>query len=265
MTRYRATLAYDGAAYQGFQRQAGGTPTVQGALEEALARVTGQRVTVTGAGRTDAGVHATGQVIAFDVIWRHGDAELLRALNAVLPDDIALQDIAQQPGFHPRFDAVARLYTYNVLNAPQRQPLLRCRAWHVWSPLDRDALQAAAALLVGEHDFATFGQPPQGANTVRTVLRSEWTAQPVSGGALLIYTIEANAFLQHMARRIVGMLVDVGRGALSLAQFEAAFRAADLAQTGTLAPPHGLVLAQVRYGDHPRPARRAGQGRQTES
>ncbi|MGQ9888132.1 MAG: tRNA pseudouridine(38-40) synthase TruA [Aggregatilineales bacterium] len=253
MTRYRATLAYDGTAYQGFQRQSGGAPTIQGALEEALARVTGQLVTVTGAGRTDAGVHATGQVIAFDVAWRHSDAELLRALNAVLPDDIALQDIAQQPGFHPRFDAVARLYTYDVLNAPQRQPLLRCRAWHVWTPLDRDALRAAAALLVGEHDFATFGQPPCGTNTVRTVLRSEWAAQPVNGGALLTYTIEANAFLQHMARRIVGMLVDVGRGALTLAQFEAAFRAADLAQAGALAPPHGLALAQVRYGSHSRP------------
>lgn len=247
MTRYRATLAYDGTAYQGFQRQAGRTPTVQGALERALARVTGQTTTVIGAGRTDAGVHATGQVIAFDVEWRHSDAELLRALNAVLPDDIALQDIAQQPGFHPRFDAVARLYTYDVLNAPQRQPLLRWRAWHVWTPLDLDALRAAANVLVGEHDFATFGLPPRGANTVRTVLRSEWSAQPVVGGLLLTYTIEANAFLQHMARRIVGMLVDVGRGALTLTQFETAFRAADLAQAGTLAPPHGLVLVQVRY------------------
>lgn len=253
MTRYRATLAYDGTAYQGFQRQAGSTPTIQLALEQALVRVTGQTATVTGAGRTDTGVHATGQVIAFDVAWRHSDADLLRALNAVLPDDIALQDIAPQPGFHPRFDAVARLYTYDVLNAPQRQPLLRRRAWHVWTPLDRDALDVAAALLLGEHDFATFGQPPQGTNTVRAVLRSEWAAQPVNGGALLRYTIEANAFLQHMARRIVGMMVDVGRGALTLAQFEAAFRAADLAQAGTLAPPHGLVLAQVRYDPHPRP------------
>lgn len=229
MTRYRATLAYDGTAYQGFQRQAGSTPTIQRALEQALARVTGQAVTVTGAGRTDAGVHAAGQVIAFDAAWRHSDADLLRALNAVLPGDIALQDIAQQPGFHPRFDALARLYTYDVLNAAQRQPLLRCRAWHVWTPLDRGALAAAAALLLGEHDFATFGQPPQGTNTVRTVLRSEWAARPVSGGALLTYSVEANAFLQHMARRMVGMLVEVGRGALSVAQFEAALRAADLA------------------------------------
>lgn len=247
MTRYRATLAYDGTAYQGFQRQAGSTPTIQRALEQALARVTGQAATVTGAGRTDAGVHAAGQVIAFDAAWRHSDADLLRALNAVLPGDIALQDIAQQPGFHPRFDALARLYTYDVLNAAQRQPLLRCRAWHVWTPLDRGALAAAAALLLGEHDFATFGQPPQGTNTVRTVLRSEWAARPVSGGALLTYSVEANAFLQHMARRMVGMLVEVGRGALSVAQFEAALRAADLAQAGPLAPPHGLVLAAVRY------------------
>jgi tRNA pseudouridine38-40 synthase len=165
----------------------------------------------------------------------------------VLPGDIALQDIAPQPGFHPRFDAVARLYIYDVLNAPQRQPLLRFRAWHVWAALDVDVMAAAAALLLGEHDFATFGQPPQGTNTVRAVLRSEWAAQPVSGGARLTYTIEANAFLQHMVRRVVGMLVEVGRGALTLAQFEAAFRAADLAQAGPLAPPQGLVLAAVRY------------------
>jgi tRNA pseudouridine38-40 synthase len=247
MTRYRAALAYDGTAYQGFQRQAGSTPTIQLALEQALERVTGQAVTVNGAGRTDSGVHATGQVIAFDVDWRHSDADLLRALNAVLPGDIALQDIAPQPGFHPRFDAVARLYTYDVLNAPQRQPLLRFRAWHVWAALDVDVMAAAAALLLGEHDFATFGQPPQGTNTVRAVLRSEWAAQPVSGGTRLTYTIEANAFLQHMVRRVVGMLVEVGRGALTLAQFEAAFRAADLAQAGPLAPPQGLVLAAVRY------------------
>ena len=247
MTRYRATLAYDGSAYQGFQRQAGRTPTIQLALEQALERVTGQAVTVNGAGRTDSGVHAAGQVIAFDVAWRHRDADLLRALNAVLPGDIALQDIAQQPGFHPRFDALARLYTYDVLNVPQRQPLLRCRAWHVWAPLDVNALNAAAALLVGEHDFATFGQPPQGTSTVRAVLRSEWAAQPASGGALLTYSVEANAFLQHMVRRLAGTLVEVGRGALTVAQFEAAFRAADLAQAGPLAPPHGLMLAAVRY------------------
>ncbi|MBZ0287463.1 MAG: tRNA pseudouridine(38-40) synthase TruA [Anaerolineae bacterium] len=247
--RCRATLAYDGTHYQGFQRQAGSTPTIQLAVEQAVARVTGQEVTVIGAGRTDAGVHAVGQVIAFDVLWKHTEADLLRALNAVLPDDIALQDLSVQPGFHPRFDARSRIYTYTVVQAAQRQPLLRQQAWRIWSELDLDGMQAAAALLVGEHDFATFGTPPVGRNTVRTVIQSAWTAENQAYGRCLIYTIEANAFLQHMLRRIVGMLVDVGRRVIDRAQFETAFRAADLAQSGTVAPPQGLVLEKVIYED----------------
>lgn len=247
--RYRATLAYDGTHYQGFQRQAGDTPTIQLALERAVVRVTGQDVTVIGAGRTDAGVHAVGQVIAFDVIWKHADADLLRALNAVLPRDIALQDLSRQPGFHPRFDARSRLYRYTVVQAVQRQPLLWQQSWQVRSELNLAAMQDAAGMLVGEHDFATFGSPPFGTNTVRTVMRSEWTAQQQDYGALLTYRIEANAFLQHMVRRIVGMLVDVGRGVMSVQAFEAAFRAADLAQAGTVAPPQGLVLEKVHYSD----------------
>src|SRR5690606_5839800 len=113
--RYRATRADDGTAYQGFQRQGGDTPTIQAALEKALLAVTGQPVTVIAAGRTDSGVHAVGQVIAFDVVWKHGDDDLLRAINAVLPDDIALQDLRQQAGFHPRYDAVARVYKYHLV------------------------------------------------------------------------------------------------------------------------------------------------------
>src|SRR6185503_8073316 len=129
--RYRATLAYDGTDYQGFQRQIGDTPTIQLAVEKAILAVTGQTATVNGAGRTDAGVHATGQVIAFDVDWNHGDAALLRAINANLPDAIALQDIETAPGFHPRFDAIARLYRYRVFQADQRQPMMRLQNWCV--------------------------------------------------------------------------------------------------------------------------------------
>jgi tRNA pseudouridine38-40 synthase len=245
--RYRATVAYDGTAYLGFQRQAGDAPTIQLALEQAIGAVTQQAVTVIGAGRTDTGVHALGQVIAFDVEWRHSDDDLLRAINANLPDDIALRDIAQQPGFHPRFDAAARVYQYQIVQSPHRQPLLRCRAWHVRGVLDGETMQQAADLLVGRHDFAAFGKPPQGENTVRTVFQSRWTCEPVTYGTMWTYCIEADAFLQHMVRRIVGTLVDVGRGAITLAQFEAAFKSADLAESGTLAPPHGLTLLQVKY------------------
>ena len=245
--RYRATLAYDGTAYNGFQRQAGETPTIQAAVEAAIAAVTGQTVTVIGAGRTDTGVHATGQVIAFDVAWKHDDEDLLRALNATLPDDIALQDIGRQAGFHPRFDAVSRVYKYSVVQAARRQPLLRQRAWHLREPLDEEPMAWAAMLLLGEHDFATFGSPPRGESTVRLVMESAWTRRKRLYGWEWTYTIEANAFLQHMVRRVVGTLVDVGRGARTLSEFEAGFRSADPAQAGTLAPPHGLVLETVKY------------------
>jgi len=245
--RYRATVAYDGTVYLGFQRQAGDAPTIQGTLERAIQAVTQQTATVVGAGRTDTGVHALGQVIAFDVQWRHSDDDLVRAINANLPDDIALQDIAQQPGFHPRFDARSRVYVYQLIQSPHRQPLLRYRAWHVCGELDGEAMQQAAGMLIGKHDFAAFGRPPQGENTVRTVFQSQWTHERKRYGVVWTYCIEADAFLQHMVRRIVGTLVDVGRGMMTLAQFEAAFKGAKLAESGTLAPPHGLTLAAVKY------------------
>jgi tRNA pseudouridine38-40 synthase len=246
--RYRATLAYDGSAYLGFQRQAGDSPTIQAALERAIVAVTGQEARVLGAGRTDAGVHASGQVIAFDVVWRHGAEALMRALNAALPDDIALLDIAlAAPDFHPRFDARSRVYRYVVYQSPQRHPLLRQHTWHVREALDGAALNTAAARLLGRHDFAAFGRPPQGENTVREVYRSVWTLSEAERGRLWTYQIEANAFLQHMVRRIVGMLVTVGRGDLTVEGFEAVLRGADLAAARVLAPPQGLTLAAVRY------------------
>ena len=247
MCRYRATLAYDGSAYQGFQRQIEGRPSIQRAVEVAITAVTGQEIAIIGAGRTDTGVHARGQVIAFDVTWKHGDEALLRAINANLPADIALQDITQQPGFHPRFDAVSRVYQYYIVQANQRQPLLRHYVWQVRHPLDATEMQKAADLLIGEHDFAAFGTPPKGNNTVRTVLVSRWTRQSEVYGIRFIYRIEANAFLYRMVRRIVGMLVTVGQGKLTVDQFEAAFRGAELIQAAMIAPPQGLVLEAVRY------------------
>ena len=249
ITRYRATLAYDGAAYQGFQRQAAGIPSIQASVETALHRVTGQVVSVTGAGRTDSGVHARGQVIAFDVVWRHGVSDLLRALNAVLPDDIALQDLSIQPGFHPRYDARSRLYSYTVIQSDQRQPLLRNHTWRVFGGLEIEPMLWGAGLLIGQHDFATFGNPPQGENTVRHIFRSDWQHYPEAYGTRLVYHVQGNAFLHHMVRRIVGMLVDLGRGLTSKTAFEQAFRSADLGQAGTMAPPQGLVLEAVFYED----------------
>lgn len=253
--RYRATVAYDGSRYKGFQRQADGIPTVQAALEDAIAGVAAQAVTVIGAGRTDTGVHAEGQVIAFDVGWKHSTDALINAINAVLPDDIALQDLtmlgevaAGSRGFHPRFDATARVYRYTVYPAWQRNPLMRERVWQVYATLDLEAMRKAAGLLIGEHDFGAFGKPPQGDNTIREVVRSEWLEEP----SVLIYRIEANAFLQHMVRRIVGALVTVGRGSLTVDEFETIFRSREIRRGIRLAPPQGLVLEQVKYAGESR-------------
>ncbi len=251
--RYRAVLAYDGSGFCGFQRQAGDTPTVQGAVEDAIAAVTGQRVTLVGAGRTDSGVHATGQVIAFDVAWRHTPADLWRAINANLPPASALQSLAEaEPGFHPRFDARSRTYRYRLYAAPVRQPLLDATAWHAATArLDIAAMRAAAAELVGTRDFATFGRPPQGDNTVREVMRSEVIEQADQepGEQRLRYTIQANAFLYRMVRRIVGALVRVGRGDVAPSELASALHAADGSWPNQTAPARGLCLLEVTYGD----------------
>ena len=244
MARYRAVLAYDGTAYHGFQRQAVGQPTIQGEVEAAIERVTGARVTVSGAGRTDAGVHASGQVIAFDVAWRHEASALLRALNANLPTDIALQQIAVAgEDFHPRFSARSRTYAYRFYQRRIRNPLWDRYCWRVAGPLDEEAMKQAAALLVGEHDFATFGQPPWGEDTIRRVLASALTRE----GDLYSYRITANAFLQRMVRSIVGTLVEVGRGAMDVEAFAAALQAAERSLAGPTAPAHGLTLESVEY------------------
>ncbi len=250
-TRFRAVAAYDGTRYHGFQRQAGETLTIQGALETAIAGVTGQTVTVIGAGRTDTGVHATGQVIAFDVEWRHPPEALGRAINAHLPPDIALDAVRRaEPGFHPRFDARSRTYVYSLYGGAVRQPLWMKRAWHVPPALDLAAMQRAADCLVGTHDFAAFGTAPQGENTVREVLSAGVEVRPavLPGPTEVVQvTIEANAFLYRMARRIVGALVRVGSGALTVAEFEVALHAADPTWPNPAAPAWGLCLTSVRY------------------
>lgn len=245
--RVRAVIAYDGTDYGGFQRQAN-APTVQGALETALARVTQEAITVLAAGRTDAGVHARGQVIAFDTVWRHELSDLRRALNAVLPADISVQEVEEAaPDFHPRYDAHSRHYRYTLYNAPVRWPLGRRYSLHVAAPLDVAAMQRAAQSLVGEHDFATFGRPPQGAVgtgvTVRRVLVAEWRGEP----SHLTFDIEANAFLYRMVRSIVGTLLQVGRGKMSVEKFVAVLASCDRSRAGPTAPPHGLCLVEVKY------------------
>jgi tRNA pseudouridine38-40 synthase len=254
--RYRAVVAYDGARYQGFQRLGGGEPTIQAALESALSQVGGGKaVQVIGAGRTDAGVHATGQVVAFDLAWKHDTDRLLNALNATLPIDIAVQRIQETHAtFHPRYDAVSRAYRYFVFEAQVRQPLMAGMSWWVKPPahtrLDVEAMDWAAAKLLGTHDFASFGSPPQGDNTKRHVYDSAWEVEvPTAGTRLLSYRIEANAFLYHMVRTVVGALVEVGLHRLSMEAFIAAFASAQRGSFTKLAPPHGLTLTDVNYDE----------------
>jgi len=254
--RVRALVSYDGTAYSGYQRQAD-VPTVQEALESALAQVTQESVTVLAAGRTDAGVHAVGQVIAFETAWRHSVADLQRAMNAVLPPDVAVRGLEEVDArFHPRYDARLRHYRYRIYEAPIRSPIGRRYSLHMPYPLDRDVMEEAARSLVGERDFATFGQPPEGEVTVRRVVRATWGREPcgcpVPSGtrgatSFLTFDIEANAFLYRMVRSIVGTLLDVGQGRMSVGEFEDALASCQRGRAGKTAAPQGLCLMRVDY------------------
>lgn len=244
----RARVAYDGTDFVGFQRQAARRGrTVQGEIESAIEKVCGERVVVVGAGRTDAGVHATGQVVAFDVNWRHSLDALGRALNAALPDDVAMCDLAVcEPGFHPRYSAKSRTYVYTAYASEVRQPLLQRFAWQLKCQPDVQAMNDAASRLVGAHDFAAFGRAPSGRsneNTVREVYRAEWQEKEDR----LCFTIEANAFLFRMVRRIVMALVRVGRGEYSPDEIEKILKSKDAQQIKGLAPACGLCLVNVKY------------------
>jgi tRNA pseudouridine38-40 synthase len=213
-------------------------------LEAALLQISGRHCPVTGSGRTDSGVHATGQVISFELAWPHGVDALQRAMNAHLPPDIAVQACRPAPaGFHPRFSARWRMYEYLIFNHPQRSPLRRHRSWHVRRALDLERMKAAAALLPGVRDFATFGTPPQGNNTVRELFRADWQQQ----GEYLKFTVQANAFLYRMVRSLVSSLKAVGDGSWTVTDFQQALSACDRRRAAGTAPAHGLYLIKVDY------------------
>jgi tRNA pseudouridine38-40 synthase len=245
MATYKSIIAYDGTEFQGFQRQAEGLRTVQGVLENALRDLGWGGRSITAAGRTDAGVHARGQVIAFELAWRHEVNSLSRALNANLPPDVAVRhtEIAPQ-GFHPRFSAQKRRYGYTLITLPVRDPLRERYAWRVWPELRLDAMEAVAAMLVGRYDFAAFGQAPSaGGHTVREVFRAQWHQQQ----EVFAFEIEANAFLQHMVRRLVGAIIEVGAGRLSAKDVRAHLDDPKLRWEGRIAAAQGLCLEKVIY------------------
>lgn len=239
-------LEYDGTRYAGFQWQENGL-SVQAEIEQAVERVTGQRVRVKASGRTDAGVHARGQVVTFISTTHLAVGDLQRALNAVLPADIAVSEAREVAAdVHARFSAVRRSYRYTILNTPARSPLLRMTTYHVGAPLDVGLMHEAAQALVGTHDFAAFGGPMRkGGSTVRTIYRISCTRER----DLVLVDIEANAYLSRMVRHIVGTLLAVGRGALAVADVARILASHDRRRARPAVPAQGLCLMAIEYAE----------------
>jgi len=246
MARYKLILAYDGTAFSGSQRQAKHR-TVQGELERALGELGWPGRSVTLAGRTDTGVHASGQVAAFDFDWNHDLERLRDALNANLPLDVAVKDVeVADAKFHPRFDAVSRCYRYRLFCQRVRDPLRERIAWRIWPPVNSDALIETAGFFLGQHDYSAFGSPSrEQGSTVRTLTVSEWKKLDDEWQ----YEVRADAFLYRMVRRLVFVQIAVAQGKCSK---EIVVKALEKPQykneiPAGLAPAHGLTMVEVTY------------------
>ena len=244
MARYKIILAYDGTFLFGSQRQAA-SRTAQSELEKALGCLGWQEKSVLLAGRTDSGVHASGQVASFDLHWNHQPEDLVRALNSNLPAEMAVRAAQIVPDdFHPRFDATSRRYCYRIYCQPVRDPLRERYAWRQWPALEGKLLNEASSFIIGKHDFAAFGTPPRpGSSTMRTVIKAAWRSQVDEW----FFDVQADAFLYHMVRRLVFVQIVVGQG-----RFPPQVVADMLAATPNfvpagLAPASGLTLAEVTY------------------
>jgi len=245
MALYKAILAYDGTDFLGLQKQAQGR-TVQGEVETSLRQLGWAEAAIHYAGRTDSGVHARGQVIAFQLNWQHTPEALQKALNALLPADIMVYAVQPAPAdFHPRYAAVARRYVYYLRVAPQRDPFWRRYAWRVWPAPDPDALVAAVAALEGRKDFAALGTPPNPrGTTVRTIYKARWTQL---GAQAWAFDVVADAFLYRMVRRMVALQVAVAQGRMTLQALQEALADPPPAPLQGLAAPQGLFLEAVCY------------------
>jgi len=244
---YKSIVAYDGTDFEGFQRQKEGIRTVQASLESALSQLGWQERAILAAGRTDRGVHAEGQVISFQFTWKHSPDKLTQAINAQLPGDVSIREtgIALQD-FHPRFSAKSRRYRYSLFMDPTRQPLLERYAMRLKEAPDIDQIRKAAKLLIGERDYRLFGPSPNPkGTTVRKIIRADWAED----GGMYHFDIEADAFLQHMVRRITAALVEIGSGRLTVASFEGLLEDPVARWQGKLAPSCGLCLMNVSYSE----------------
>jgi tRNA pseudouridine38-40 synthase len=288
MPTFRIIIAYDGTGFVGWQRQASGT-SIQGLLEDALCKLDDRAVAVIGAGRTDAGVHALGQVAVFSLERTMTPEVLVRALNAHLPETIRVLTATEAPAaFHARFHAQKKTYRYRLWNGDVMSPFERTHAWHVIGPLDVEQMAAAARLIEGRHDFAAF---QAAGTTTRTTEREVFSSSVtristgdtegredtegnshrvtesqreskvslclggLCGGAfnggLIIYEITGDGFLRHMVRTIVGTLVEIGRGRHSAEWMREVLASRDRARAGPTAPPEGLFLVGVTYDAEP--------------
>ena len=270
---WKLTVAYDGTEFSGWQIQPG-EPTIQGELQAALGRVTGERPVPQGSGRTDAGVHALGQVASFELLAPIPPENLQRALNRTLPASIRVLEsrTVRSTTFHARHSAVAKTYEYRVFRAPVCPPFL-ARYVHACAwPMDFQALQQSARLFEGEHDFLSFAATdpdlasrdlaarktpdpnapalPYSAGkhgSVRTIYASSWTEEKTEAGDLLVYRVRGNGFLHHMVRNLVGTMLDAGRGRLRAGDIPAILGARARAAAGPTAPAQGLFLHSVEY------------------
>lgn len=245
MPGYRLDLAYDGSGFHGFARQRAGVRTVQGVLEEALARVFRQDLTLVVAGRTDTGVHARHQVVSYVAERELPPRQVVRAVTSMLGSEVVATDCAIVPaGFSARFDAIARTYRYHILDEETPDPLRRHTIWHVGHELDVAAMDRAASAFVGEHDFGSFCRRKEGFATTRTV-HAAGVRRETDG--TVVFEIRAKAFCHQMVRSLTGFLVDVGRGRRPPEDAFRSLAALDRAVVPSPAPPNGLVLWHVAY------------------
>jgi tRNA pseudouridine38-40 synthase len=243
---YRLILEYDGGDFEGWQSQPGEHRTVQDVLEAAVAQVTGEVVRVLAAGRTDSGVHAEAQVAVLVLGAPREAAALLRALNGALPPDVAVRDCSEVPeGFHPRFAARGKLYRYRIWNRAERSPLRRDRSYWVRAPLDVGAMRAAAAELLGEHDFAAF--QASGSQIVSTRRRLDRVDVLGEAGGEIVVEVEGPGFLRHMVRILVGTLLEVGLGRRRAEGMTEILAGRDRTRAGRTAPAAGLTLVRIDY------------------
>lgn len=240
----KLTIEYDGTDYVGWQHQPNG-PSIQDALEKALTRLLKEPVRITGSGRTDAGVHAEGQVASFTTAKTLPLKAFVAGTNSLLPDDIAVREAEErEPGFDARRSARGKLYRYRILNRPTRSPLWRRTAWQIFRPLDVESMQRAATDLLGRHDFSAFRASDCGARTTVREIRHVGIERQ---GELITLDFEATAFLKHMVRNLVGTLVEVGLGKRSPDSLAALLEGRDRTRAGVTAPAHGLCLVEVYY------------------